>query len=159
MALVNNPDGRNVMVHYGPRKIADKKFGGEYGSKDLVKTASWVFSYDDLPAAAVSELEMKLPAYAKVTRCYTEILETVTLGGDRTGITVQNVIGDYDSSADAPAALTRGTLIEHDGSLADVGSSAAALVVTTAATGGASGDLTAGMFKVSVEYILEGPSY
>lgn len=159
MALVNNPDGRNVMVHYGPRKIADKKFGGEYGSKDLVKTASWVFNYDDAPAAAVSELEMKLPAYAKVTRCYTEILEDVTLGGDRTGITVQNVLGDYDSSADAAPALVRGALIEHDGALADVGSSAAELVSTLAATGGTTGSLTAGVFKVSVEYILEGPAY
>lgn len=147
---------RGVVASYGPRKI-DMKRGGELGSKGHIKMASWTFDYDDLPAAAVSDLEIKLPAYAKVINCYTEILETVTLGGDRTGITVQNVVGDYDSSADAAAALTRGTVIVHDGAVADVGTAAAELVVTTAATGGTTGDLTAGKFRVVVEYIIEAP--
>lgn len=146
---------RGVAVHYGPRSTVGKygRVGVESG---VVKTAEWVYDYDDLPTTAVYNLEKTLPAYAKVRRIYTEILTTVTLGGDRTGITVQCVIGDVDSSADAAPALVRGATIDQQViSAADVGSAAAELVVTTAATGGSTGDLTAGKFRTIVEYVIE----
>ena len=146
---------RGVAVHYGARTTSGK-YGRDGVDNGLVKTAEWTYSYDDLPAAAAYELEKKLPAYAKVRRVYTEILTTVTLGGDRTGITVQGVVGDVDTGADAAAALVRGALIDHQAlSTADVGSAAAELVVTTAATGGTTGTLTAGKFRTVVEYVVE----
>lgn len=147
---------RGVAVHYGPRSI-NNKFGGEMGSRDHVKVASWTYDHDDAPAAAVYELETKLPAYAKITRMYTEILEDVTLGGDRTGFTVQNVVGDVDSGADAAGALVRGTVVDHGITATDIGATAAELVTTLTATGGASGDLTAGRLRTVVEYIVEAP--
>ena len=156
MAFETSAGRGAVQTHYGPRSI-NQKFGGELGSRDHIKIASWTYDYNDAPAAATSELEAKLPAYAKVTRMYTEIVVDVTLGGDRTGFTVQNVVGDVDSGADAAGALVRGTVIDHGITATDVGSAAAELVTTLTATGGASGDLTAGRLRTVVEYIVEAP--
>jgi len=146
---------RGVAVHYGARTTSGK-YGRTGVEEGLVKTAEWTYDYNDLPTTAVYELEKKLPALATVRRVYTEILETVTLSGDRTGITVQGVIGDVNTGADAAAALTAGTVIDHQAlSTADVGAAASELVITTAGTGGTTGTLSAGKFRTIVEFVYQ----
>jgi len=147
---------RGVEVHYGARET-NGKFGGKYGTKDGVQQIVYTYDYDDIPAADSNELVLDVPAYAKVVSAYTEVLEDVTLGGDRTGVDVKVVAGDYDSGDESLAALTRGNTVKDEPNTpTSVGASSAEAVVTLTATGGASGDLTAGKFRTIVEYIPEG---
>lgn len=147
---------RGVEEHYGVR-VTQSRFGGDYGTKDGTTQKIYTYDYDDLPAADGNNLVLNVPAYAKVLNVYTEVLEEVTLGGDRTGATVQAVIGDYDSGADALSAVTRGGAAKDEPSTpTSVGSSSAELVVTLAATGGSSGSITGGKLRTVVEYMPEG---
>lgn len=145
---------RGVEVHYGTR-TTDNKFGGDLGTKNGIKQMAYTYDALDTPAAGADNLVRDLPAYAKVLRVYTEVVEEVTLDGDRTGATVQVVAGSYDSSADALSAVTRGGFV-IDETPTMVGTSAAEVVVTLAATGGASGNITGGKLRTIVEYIDEG---
>lgn len=148
--------GLGVNNQYGPRELVGK-FGSAIMTRGNVKELTYTYSYDDVPSSSNS-MAVEVPAYAKVIKVYTEVITAVTLGGDRTGASVQAVIGDYDSGADALGAIARGTVIAHSPSTdpVDVGSSAAKLAVTLTATGGASGDLTGGVFRTIVQYIDEG---
>lgn len=146
---------RGVEVHYGVR-TTDNKFGGAYGSKDGIKKVTYTYDATDTPAADANELVLNVPAYAKVLRTYTEVLEDITNDGDRTGATVQTVVGSYDSGADALSAVTRGGFV-IDETAAFIGTSSAEAVVTLAATGGATGAITGGKLRTVVEYITEAP--
>lgn len=147
---------RGVEVHYGPRKT-NQKFGSDFGTKDGVKQRSYTYDFDDLPAADDNHLTLDFPAYSKIVKVYTEVIEPVTLGGDRTGATVQAEVGSYDSGAEALSAVTRGG-VAYDVPAAPtlIGTSSAELVISTAATGGSSGAITGGKLRTIVEFIDEG---
>jgi len=142
-----------VQRKYGPQKTS-KKFGGVYGTKDGYLQAEWVFDATDSPAAAVTNLEQKLPANAVIMTLHVEVVEAVTFssGADRTGMTVQNVIGDIDTTAEA-VGITAGTFFKSAVSSGTVGTSAAELVSTLAATGGSTGTIAGGKLRVLVEFL------
>lgn len=145
---------RGVQVHYGAR-TADSKFGGIYGTKDGITQKVYTYSALDTPAADDNHLIVDVPAYSTILRVFTEVVEEVTLGGDRTGATVKAVVGDYDSGAEALSAVTRGGFVVES-TATNSGSDDAELVITLAATGGSSGDITGGKLRTIVEYIPEG---
>lgn len=145
---------RGVQVHYGAR-TTDGKFGGSYGTKDGVTQKVYTYDATDVPAADSNHLVVDIPAYSTVTRVYTEVVEAVTNGGDRTGATVQAVVGDYDSGADALSAVSRGGFV-IDETPTNIGSSDAELAITLAATGGTNGSITGGKLRTIVEYVPEG---
>lgn len=138
---------RGVEVHYGVRKVTGQ-YGGDYGTKDGVAKKVYTYDYDELPAADDNNLVVDFPAYAKVLRVYTEVLEDIT---GLTSPTVQAEIGDYDSGADALSAATRGGFV-IDETVASVGTDSAELVISLDGTGTA----TAGKLRTIVEYIPEG---
>lgn len=146
---------RGVKVHYGQRET-NQKFGADFGTKDGYKQRSYTYSYDDLPAADDDHLTLDFPAYSKVLSVYTEVIDEVTLGGDRTGATVQAVVGSYDSGTDALSAVTRGGNVIDESGPTLIGTSSAELVISLAATGGTTGAVTGGRLRTIVEYIDEG---
>lgn len=147
---------RGVQVHYGTRET-NQKFGADFGTKDGVKQRSYTYDVLDLPAADGNNLVLDFPAYSKVVKVYTEVIDPVTLGGDRTGATVQAVVGSYDSGADALSAVTRGG-VAYDVPAAPtlIGTESAELVISLAGTGGATGTVTGGRLRTIVEFIDEG---
>lgn len=146
---------RGVEVHYGTR-TTNQKFGSDFGTKDGVKQRAYTYSATDLPAADDNNLTLNFPAYSKVLSVYTEVIEAVTLGGDRTGATVTAVVGSYDSGAEALSAVTRGGSAMDESGPTLIGTTSAELVITMAATGGASGEVTGGRLRTIVEFIDEG---
>lgn len=151
---------RGVLVHYGPR-VTEGKYGSVHSMPGAVKQAEYVFDFDDLPADQTSNIAVQFPAYSKILNGYVEVLEAATTGGDRTSITVGTTIGDA-TGLDFSLALTTLTAargvsdaVVIDPPL-DVGTSAAEMVVTLAGAGGTTGDVTAGKFRIVVEYLPEG---
>jgi hypothetical protein len=146
--------GMGAVMHYGPRTLHGD-FGGIKKTEGTLNEVEYIFDYSKVPATA-DVLAHSYPAYAKIVSVVTEIIGTVTLGGDRTGITVQHVVGSADTGADAAGALTRGTtVVDATLSYTSVGASAAKLATTLAATGGTTGAITAGKFRVIVKYVTE----
>lgn len=149
-----NTSGRNVVSHYGPREL-NGTFGGPKKTEGTLKEIEYIYSYDDVPSAS-DDLAYTYPAYAKIVEVVTEVLEDVTLSGDRTGFTVQHVIGSADTGADAASALTRGTtIVDSTLSYTSIGSSDAKLATTLTATGGTTGSLSGGKFRTIVKYVDE----
>lgn len=146
--------GLGAVQHYGPRTLHGE-LGGFKKTEGVSNEVEYIFDYSDLPATA-DVLAHSYPAYAKITNVITEILSDVTLGGDRTGITVQHVIGDADTGADAAGALTRGTtVVDATVAYTSVGNAAAKLATALVATGGTNGAITGGKFRVIVKYVTE----
>jgi uncharacterized membrane protein YeaQ/YmgE (transglycosylase-associated protein family) len=138
---------RGVKEHYG-RRNTNGKFGGDFGTKDGVRQATYTYSVLDLPSASGDELTLDIPAHAKVLRVYTEVLEAIV---GLTSPTVRVVIGSKDTAAQALSAATRGGFVINT-VLGSVGATKAEAVVTLGGTGTA----TAGKLRTIVEYIPEG---
>lgn len=152
---------RGVAVHYGRRETTGKygRLGNETG---VVKTAEWVFDYDDLPDADTTKLGVSIPAYAKIVSAKLEILTAFTSTSTTTDLTVglQQADGtevDNDgllaaTDATQTAIATRGNFITGAGALVgtDIGAAAGELVVAPSVD-----DLLTGKARVIVEYVVE----
>ncbi len=156
-----NTAGLGVQNFYGVRTV-NQKFGGRT-SNDLIKTAVWTFTYDNLPAGGTDKLGMSIPAYAKIVSARFEVLTGFTSTSTTTDLDVgfEQADGtdiDLDGLLTASvltqtAIATRGLTYLGAGALINVsiGTAAGELVVTPSAN-----DLTAGKARVIVEYITEG---
>jgi hypothetical protein len=148
---------RGVEVHYGTR-TTNGRFGGAYGYKGGVATAVYSYDVTDLPTAGADNLVLDIPAYAKIQKVTTEILEAVTQDGDRTGFDISTAIGDF-TGTDVSMGLARGTAgvdVSAVTTPTSVGSAGAELALTLTATGGSGGSLTGGKLRTIVEYMPEG---
>jgi hypothetical protein len=160
MAYENN-SGLGVLNHYGPRETT-KKYGGEYGTKNSVKTVEWEFTYDDLPGESTSALEYSIPANARIISAKFIVDAAWTSTSGTTDLEVG--LNDKDGNAiDADGLLTAvnladsgiedaadvGSVIDGSGALvgASIGATAGELVVAPNVD-----DLTAGAGRVIVEY-------
>lgn len=154
-----NTSGRNVLSHYGTREL-DKKFGGVYGTKDAVKTAEWIFDYDDLPVGGTDSMSVSIPANARIVSAKFEVITAFTSTSTTTDLTVGLEQAD-GTAIDADGLLSATDLTQTV--IADVGSlttGTGALVGDT--IGAAAGelvvapnvdDLLTGRARVLVEYI------
>lgn len=152
---------RGVANHYGVR-TTNQKFGGE-GSDDLIKTAAWTFSYNDLPAGGTNKLHYSIPAYAKILDVYLEIITGFTSTSTTTDLTVglEQADGtDIDLDGLVTAANATQTtiasvgLIVGSGALvgASIGAAAGELVVTPSVA-----DLLTGEARLVVKYLPVAP--
>ena len=133
------------------------KFGGESANGGKFKEIVLDFSYDDLPAAdADNEMLAALPSGATITEAYIKV--KTAMAGTSGTLTIGTAEADGGGAIDADgidaavaqAALTAGAIIVCDG--AQVGGSAMSeRAVITASTGGT---VTAGVFEVTVRYIV-----
>jgi len=147
---------RGVEVHYGTR-TTNGRFGGAYGYKGGVATVAYSYDVTDLPTAGADNLVLDIPAYAKIQKVTTEILEEVTQDDDRTGFDISTVIGDFTGTDVSMGGLVRGTAgVDAVTTPTSVGSAGAELALTLAATGGSGGSLTGGKLRTIVEYMPEG---
>lgn len=156
-----NTAGMGVNNFYGPR-TTNSKFGGRIDD-DVVKHASWVFNFDDLPRGTTGKLEMSLPAYAKILTARFEVLTGFTSTSTLTDLDVglQQSDGTAISAGGLlpstqltqTAILSRGLFTVGTGVLvgASIGAAAGELVVTATAA-----DLLSGKARVIVSYITEG---
>ena len=156
-----NSAGLNVLNHYGVRSV-NQKFGGRTDD-DLIKTASWTFNYNELPAGSTGKLEMSIPAYSKILSARFEVLTGFTSTSTTTDLDIglQTAAGveiDLDGFVTAAQATqtviaTRGNFVVGAGALvgASIGAAAGELVVTPTVA-----DLLTGKARVIVEYITEG---
>ena len=147
---------RGVEVHYGTR-TTNGRFGGAYGYKGGVATVAYSYDVTDLPTAGADNLVLDIPAYAKIQKVTTEIIEEVTQDGDRTGFDIDAVIGDFTGTDVSMGGLVRGTAgVDAVTTPTSVGSAGAELALTLTATGGSGGSLTGGKLRTIVEYMPEG---
>jgi hypothetical protein len=163
---------RGVQVHYGVREI-NGKFGGVLGTKDGLRTAEWVFDYDDLPAGGTGAIQCVIPAYAKIMDCYLEVLTAFTGSGGVFDIGLEQADGTEidDNGLFSGLALAsidaRGDIVKANGALAPslVSTTVGEAVVPTAVDIGAAAgelkvagsdtDLLTGAGRVVVEYIVD----
>ena len=157
---------RGVVAHYGARDTYPK-FGGQLSTKGLVKQAAWTFDYNDLPAGSTNKLGVSIPAYAKITAAYLEILTGFTSTSTTTDLLVGlEQAGGTDIALDGlitaaqatqTTIATRGNIISGASGTpaalinASIGAAAGELIVTSSAA-----DLLTGRARVIVEYVLEG---
>jgi len=153
---------RGVTTHYGPRDTTGK-FGGQVGSRGLVKQAVWTFDYSDLPAGSTHQHGVSLPAYTKIVNATFEVLTGFTSTSTTTDLTIglEQADGtdiDLDGlvtavQADQTVIATRGNTVVGTGALVgkSIGANAGELVVTPTTA-----DLLTGRGRVIVEYIVEG---
>lgn len=156
---------RNVLNHFGPRKI-NSKYGAETDNS-VIKTVSWIFDYNDLPDASTNGLDYQIPANATIISAKLQIITPFTSTSTTTDLTVGLQKAD-------------GTQIDDDGLITAVHASQTAIAVAGAIIDGASGtagalvgksigtadgelvvtptvaDLTAGKARLIVEYIKQG---
>ncbi len=148
---------RGVANHYGPRET-DNQFGGQDNTSGKVKSVSYEFDFDKLPAHGASNLEYQLPANTIIVSAHLVVEEATTSGGTETatmGLTdVDGSVVDVDGLATASQLTnallrTKGSYIKGAGDLIDktIGTKAAQLTFTPSVT------LTAGKFKVIIRYI------
>ena len=157
MSYEYNTNGLGVNAHYGTRAVDESKGSLNPGSGP-VETAEWVFDYNNLPDASASNLDLAIPAYAKIVSAKIEVL-TAFAGGTSLAVGLQDSAGteiDDDGFLTAAQLATanidaRGDFVVGTGALVGVGIGAAAgeLVVT------AVGTFTAGKARVLVEFIKE----
>lgn len=153
---------RNVVTNYGPR-TTNSALGGKVDSRDNIHKAEWIFNYDNLPTYGATNIQLSIPAYAKILRSYFEVITAFT----STSTTTDLDVGLYTSAGVAidadglhtaaqltqTAIATRGLFYLGAGALigTSIGATAGELVVTPNVA-----DLTAGRGRVIVEYVLEG---
>ena len=159
---LENTSGRGVLSHYNGRSTTSK-YGGGQTSKGVIKEATWVFDYNELPTGSTSALDLSIPAYAKIIRSYFEVLVAFTSTSTTTDLTVGfeqadgtdiDVDGLHTAAVLTQTAIaTRGNTYLGTGNLvmADMGAAAGELVVIPSAA-----DLLTGRARVVVEYMLEG---
>lgn len=157
-----NTSGRGVLAHYGARNTANE-YGGTHSKGGAVKEATWTFDYDDLPDAGATNLQLSIPAYAKIISSRFEVLvgftSTSTTSDLDVGLQESDGTEIDNNGLHAAAQLTqtaiatRGLFYLGAGALVGVSTGAAAgeLVVTPTAD-----DLLTGRARVVVEYVLEG---
>ena len=157
-----NTSGRNVLSHYG-RRVLDEKFGSLYGTKDAVKMAEWVFDYDDLPGPGTTNLQLAIPANARIVSAKFEVITAFTSTSTTTDLTVglqQSDGTEIDNDGLLSATDLDQTVIANTGSLTTgsgalvgdtIGSAAGELYVAPNVD-----DLTAGRGRVLVEYVEAG---
>tara|TARA_R110000823_G_scaffold268716_1_gene388578 strand:- start:8 stop:484 length:477 start_codon:yes stop_codon:yes gene_type:complete len=148
---------RGVANHYGVRD-ADNQYGGQDNSVGKVKSASWEFDYDNLPAYQEGNLAQQIPANSIIVSAHVVVevasasggTETATLGLTNTSGTVVDVDGLAAAGQLTNALLrVKGSYIKGAGALIDktIGTAACQLTFTPSVA------LTAGRFKVIVHYI------
>ena len=154
-------NGLGVQASYGPR-TTNQKWGGK-APDDVVKYATWTFTYNNLPAAGTDNLGVSLPAYSKILSARLEILTAFTSTSTTTDLDIglQTSAGveiDNDGLITAAQATqtviaTRGNFVTGTGALvgASIGATAGELVVTPTVS-----DLLTGKARVIVSYITEG---
>ena len=143
--------GLGVRNHYGVREIVDS-FGGQTSTGGFIKTAEWVFDWDNLPVNGLGQMEAIIPAGSTIVSSTLEVitamagtLGTLDVGLEEPNGTVINTTG-LDVAV-AQAVLVANASIPGNGALIGtaIGVDAQLLI-----TGG--GTITAGKFKVTVEY-------
>lgn len=160
MSTEYNTNGLGNLQQYGEREV-DEKRGGLFASKNNVKTAEWVFDYDDLPTYSLSELEQSIPANATIVSAKLRVLTAFT----STSTTTDLVVGLYQADStviDADGLLTAvnldqaaiavvGGLVTGTGALVSttIGAAAGELVVAPTVD-----DLLTGRAVVTVEYTI-----
>ena len=145
----------HAATHYGTREI-DDTHGSKYAGSNGVNILSYVFSYDDLPAATLDEAQQVIPANSFIESATLRVLTpidgttpTLTIGlVEKDGSTID---ADGIDAAIAESAIDAiGETVLCDGALVAklVGTGAAAgqLVVTTGGT------VTAGKFSLEIVY-------
>ena len=83
--------GLSVRNHYGPR-TTNNKFGGHLPGNGAIRQLEYVFSYDDLPAAGTSEMELLIPDNSMIVDVYWQTLDTFA-GGTSYDIDVVTTAG------------------------------------------------------------------
>lgn len=148
---------RGVANHYGPRET-DNQFGGQDNTNGKVKSVSYDFDFDKLPAQGSGNLEYQLPANTVIVSAHLLVKEAFTSASSHTmtvGLTTTaGAVVDADgliAAAQATNGLvtTKGSYIEGAGALIDKTIGTAACEVTVAS----SHTLTAGKGKLIVQYI------
>lgn len=114
--------GLGTQAHYGERAL-DQSFGGQVSTSGLTKELSWNFDFDKLPAYAADNMDVVIPAYAKIVSARFEVLTAFT----STSTTSDLLVGAYQ----ATGATSPGTVVDADGFL-----TAAQLTQTVIATRG-----------------------
>lgn len=153
---------RNVATHYGPRETT-KRYGGEFSHDGTVREIDYVFKYNELPTYGSNNIQIVIPAYAKIISAQFEVLEGFTSTSTLTDLDV----GLYTSAGvaiDADGLLTqvqltqtviatRGNFVTGTGALvgASIGANAGEVVVTPNTN-----DLTAGKARLIIKFINEG---
>lgn len=158
---------RNVAAYFGPRKT-NLKYGGD-SCQDRVQVSSWVFNYNDLPAASTINLEKSIPAGATIKAAYMRILTAFTSTSTTTDLSVgfaDKAGTEIDLDGLITAAQATQTTIAVVGSIIDgasgtagaligktIGASAGELVVTPTVA-----DLLTGRAEVVVEWMPAFPA-
>lgn len=156
---------RGVFNHYGQR-VTNQKFGGT-GSDEVIQYAIWSFNYNDLPAGGTSNLQMSIPANARIISSVLEIITAFTSTSTTTDLTVglEQANGtDINLSGLITAAQATQTTIATAGNIIDgasgtpaglinvtIGAAAGELIVTPSAA-----DLLTGRARLIVGYIKAG---
>jgi len=157
MAFENDAK-RGVLNSYGVR-TTKQKFGGIVDD-DIIKTAAWTFSYDDLPVWTANKLELVIPAYAKILSARLEVI-TAFAGGTSYSVGLSKSVDGV--AIDAAGLITaaqgalaninaRGKFLIGTGALVGVAGSVDAAELTVTAVGA----FTAGKARVVVQYLTEG---
>lgn len=154
---------RGVQNSYGVRTTT-QKYGGTT-SDDVIKTASWTFDYNNVPAYVADNLGLVIPAYSKILSARLEVL-TAWVGGTSIALgatqgngaaspgTVVDAAGFITALQGATANInTRGQLITGTGAL--VGATATANPIEI--TGTVVGTYTAGKARLIIQYLREAP--
>lgn len=152
---------RGVFNHYGVR-TTDQKFGGNV-CDEIIKFAEWTFDYNSLPAYGASNLQMSIPANARILSARLEIITAFTSTSTTTDLeiglyTSAGVAIDADglitaANATQTTIATAGNIIVGTGALVNVtiGTTAGELVVAPTVA-----DLLTGRGRVIVEYLIKG---
>lgn len=150
---------RGVLNHYGPRKT-NLKFGGQQTSDNIIRSAVWDFTYNDLPDAGSDNLGFSIPANSTIVSAKLIIDTAFTSTSTTTDLTVgfQKSDGteiDNDglvsaSDATQTTIAVENSVIAGSGALIGktIGTAAGELVVTPTVD-----DLLTGAGRVVVEYI------
>ncbi len=149
---------RAVTNSYGVR-VTKQKYGGVI-NEDVIKSASYTFSYDDLPNWTAQKLELVIPANAKILFARLDVLvgfvggTSYTVGTSKSSDgTVVNATGLF-TAANLPVASigARGNFIIGSG--AQVGATVGVDAVEVAVV--ATGTFTAGKARITIQYMPEG---
>ena len=153
---------RGVMIHYGVR-TTDQKFGGNV-CDEIVKFAAWTFNYNDLPVSGTSNMQMSIPAGARILRAELEIITAFTSTSTTTDLTVGlSTAAGGVISADGLILATEATqttiatvgnvIVGATGGLLNktIGTTAGEVVVAASAA-----DLLTGRARLIVEYLIAG---
>ena len=134
---------RNVVKNFGTR-ITNQKYGAR-SDDEVIKTAIWTFSYDDLPTSGTNKLIYTVPANSVILQGYF-LVQTAFAGGTSY---------DIDFVDSAGAAIGTGSDKLWDGLLlAEIDSSAVGTAILSSThTGTNSGNVLAG-YAAGAECIL-----